>query len=69
MSKEKIRDLSTVAWLNLVLGMYNLYCFSIGHLMFNLIVGILNVGVWVFFRKPEMILLIAKENIKEEKKK
>ena len=69
MSKEKIKDLSTVAWLNLVLGMYNLYCFSIGHLMFNLIIGILNVGVWVFFRKPEMILLIEKGNIEEEKKK
>ena len=68
MSKEKIKDLSTVAWLNLVLGMYNLYCFSIRHLMFNLIIGILNVGVWVFFRKPEMILSIGKGNIEDEKK-
>ena len=55
MSKEKIKDLSAVAWLNLVLGIYNLYLFSIGHLLFNLIIGVLNVGVWVFFRKPETI--------------
>ena len=60
MSEQKIKDLSTVAWINLVLGIYNLYCFSIGHLLFNLIIGALNVGVWVFFRKPETILLFAK---------
>ena len=59
MSKNQIKDLSTVAWLNLVIGIYNIYCFSVGHLMFNLIVGILNVGVWVFFRKPETILEIT----------
>ena len=60
MSNEKIRDLSTAAWLNLVLGIYNIYCFSIGHLLFNLVIGILNIGVWVFFRKPETIVLLQK---------
>ena len=60
MSNEKIRDLSTAAWLNLVLGIYNIYCFSIGHLLFNLVIGILNIGVWVFFRKPESIILLEK---------
>ena len=60
MSNEKIRELSTAAWLNLVLGIYNIYCFSIGHLLFNLVVGILNIGVWVFFRKPETIILLEK---------
>ena len=60
MSNEKIRDLSTAAWLNLVLGIYNIYCFSIGHLLFNLVIGILNIGVWVFFRKPETIVLLEK---------
>ena len=60
MSNEKIRDLSTAAWLNLVLGIYNIYCFSIGHLLFNLVIGILNIGVWVFFRKPETIILLEK---------
>ena len=60
MSNEKIRDLSTAAWLNLVLGIYNIYCFSIGHLLFNLVIGILNIGVWVFFRKPETFVLLEK---------
>ena len=60
MSNEKMKDLSTAAWLNLVLGIYNIYCFSIGHLLFNLVIGILNIGVWVFFRKPETIVLLQK---------
>ena len=60
MSNEKMKDLSTAAWLNLVLGIYNIYCFSIGHLLFNLVIGILNIGVWVFFRKPETIVLLEK---------
>ena len=60
MSNEKIKDLSTAAWLNLVLGIYNIYCFSIGHLLFNLVIGVLNIGVWVFFRKPETIILLEK---------
>ena len=60
MSNEKMKDLSTAAWLDLVLGIYNIYCFSIGHLLFNLVIGILNIGVWVFFRKPETIVLLEK---------
>ena len=38
MSKEKARDLSSVAWLNLVLGLYNIYLFTVGALIFNLII-------------------------------
>ena len=52
MSKEKAKDLSSVAWLNLVLGIYNIYLFTVGQLAFNLIVGTLNVGIWTFFRNP-----------------
>ena len=53
MSKEKAKDLSSVAWLNLVLGIYNIYLFTVGQLAFNLIIGTLNVGIWTFFRNPE----------------
>ena len=67
MSKEKANDLSTVAWLNLVLGIYNIYLFSIGNLMFNLIIGTLNIGVWVFFRKPETILSLNKNRSNKNK--
>ena len=67
MSKEKSKDLSAVVWLNLVLGIYNIYLFSIGSLMFNFVIGTLNIGVWAFFRKPETILLLnrKKSNQKE----
>ena len=65
MSNEKMKDLSTVAWLNLILGIYNLYCFTLGYLWFNLIIGVLNVGVWVFFRKPESLLVISEINRKQ----
>tara|TARA_B100000131_G_scaffold236511_1_gene228537 strand:+ start:1015 stop:1215 length:201 start_codon:yes stop_codon:yes gene_type:complete len=66
MSKEKSKDLSAVAWLNLVLGIYNIYLFSIGNLMFNLVIGTLNVGVWAFFRKPETILLFSRKKSNEK---
>ena len=56
MSKEKANDLSSIAWLNLILGLYNIYLFTVGHLLFNFIIGSLNIGVWVFFRKPETLV-------------
>ena len=67
MSNEKIKDLSTVVWINLILGLYNLYCFSVGHMIFNLIVGALNVGVWVFFRKPQTVALLSGSKSYKEK--
>ena len=42
-----------VVLLNLVIGFYNLYLYSIGDNLFNLIIGALNIGVWVFFSKWE----------------
>ena len=68
MSKEKAKDLSSVAWLNLVLGVYNIYLFTVGQLAFNLIVGTLNVGIWTFFRNPETLVHIA-SNFKQTGKK
>ena len=67
MSKEKAKDLSAVAWLNLVFGVYNIYLFSIGGLTFNLVIGILNVGVWSFFRKPETVLFLNKEKSNKDR--
>ena len=68
MSKEKANDLSSVAWLNLVLGLYNIYLFTVGHLLFNFIVGSLNIGVWVFFRKPETLISLSGNNGGKKKK-
>ena len=35
---------------NLIIGIYNLYLFSIGNNLFNLVIGSMNIGVWTFFR-------------------
>ena len=67
MSKEKAKDLSTVSWLNLILGIYNIYLFTMGNLLFNLIIGSLNIGVWVFFRNPKTVLSLI--NNKSSSKK
>ena len=67
MSKEKANDLSSIAWLNLVLGLYNIYLFTVGHLLFNFIIGSLNVGVWVFFRKPETLISLNENDVEKKK--
>ena len=51
MTKEKREVLIAAAWLNLVIGIYNLYLYTQGEWWFNLLVGSLNIGVWVFYRK------------------
>ena len=49
-SKKK-EILSLILKFNLIIGLYNLYLFSIGDAVFNLIVGCMNIGVWTFFRE------------------
>jgi len=44
--------LKLIIWINLFIGFYNIYLWSIGgSILFNLVVGSLNIGVWVFFRR------------------
>mgnify|MGYP006082521717 CR=1 FL=1 len=50
MNKNKKEIIKLILKLNLILGIYNLFLFSQGDLIFNLIIGSLNVGIWVFFR-------------------
>ena len=40
-----------IVWINLFIGLYNLWLYSMEWNLFNLIIGSLNVGVWVFFRR------------------
>ncbi len=48
---EKKRDIfKIIIWFNLVIGLYNMYLYSLEWNLFNLIVGSLNIGVWVFNR-------------------
>ena len=42
--------LRLVIWFNLFIGIYNLYIFNDMSSLFHLVLGSLNIGVWVFFR-------------------
>jgi len=44
-------DMKIIVWINWLIGFYNLYLYSIGDNLFNIIVGALSIGVWVFFRR------------------
>ena len=48
--EETIEGRKDAAWLNLFIGFYNIYLYSIEWNLFNIIIGSLNIGVWVFFR-------------------
>ena len=52
--KEKIEGRKYAAWLNLFIGLYNIYLFSMDYNIFNIIIGSLNVGVWVFYRNGKL---------------
>ena len=47
-------DKKIIVWLNLFIGIYNMYLWGIGGDWFwNLTIGILNIGIWVFNREIE----------------
>ena len=58
--KEKKEMLKFIILLNLVIGFYNLYLFAYSNLLINLIIGSMNIGVWVFFRDMKLISIILK---------
>jgi len=60
MSKKKKESIQLALKLNLILGCYNIYLFSLDNMLFNLIVGSTNIGVWVFFRDMKLIPVIIK---------
>ena len=51
MSEDKRQYLKWILWLNLALGLQNLYFYVNSDSLFNLAIGALNIGVWVFYRK------------------
>ncbi len=51
MTKEKRENIRASAWLNLFVGLYNMYLYSQGDWWFNFIIGSLCIGAWVFFKK------------------
>ena len=52
--EERIEGRKYAAWLNLFIGLYNMYLWGIEGNIFNITVGILNIGVWAFFRKGKL---------------
>jgi|TARA_B100000959_G_C14883859_1_gene583738 hypothetical protein len=62
MDKNKKEIIKLILTLNLLLGIFNLYLFSQNYLLFNLVVGSANVGVWVFFRDLKLIPILMKYN-------
>ena len=62
--KEKKEMLKFIITLNLIIGFYNLYLFAYSSLLLNLIIGSMNIGVWVFFRDMKLISIILKHKQK-----
>jgi len=48
---EKIEIMKMTIWFNLFIGIYNLYVFNEMNSIFHLVLGSVNIGVWVFFRE------------------
>ena len=48
---ERIEILKLTIWFNLFIGIYNLYIFNEINSLFHLVLGSVNIAVWVFFRE------------------
>ena len=48
---ERIEVLKLTIWFNLFIGIYNLYIFNEMNSLFHLVLGSVNIAVWVFFRE------------------
>ena len=50
-NEENKNLFKTTLWINFLIGVYNIYLYAQGGWWFNMFIGCLNIGVWVFFRK------------------
>ena len=48
---DRIEMLKLTIWFNLFIGIYNLYIFNEINSLFHLVLGSMNIAVWVFFRE------------------
>ena len=48
---DRIELLKLTIWFNLFIGLYNLYIFNEMNSLFHLVLGSVNIAVWVFFRE------------------
>ena len=61
MSNHKKQQIKNILLLNLVMGIYNILSFSMYGSWSALIIGIVNIGVWVFLRDMKLIPIIIKK--------
>jgi len=57
MKNNKKEIIKLIIKLNLILGMYNLFLYAQSHMLFNLLIGSVNIGVWVFYKDIKNIIL------------
>ena len=48
---DRTEILKLAIWFNLFIGIYNLYVFNEMNSLFHLVLGSVNIAVWVFFRE------------------
>ena len=58
---ERTDMLKFTIYLNLFLGIYNLYLFYYSSYLLNLVIGFLNIGVWIFFRDMKIVHFLLKK--------
>ena len=56
---EKVQNIKQIIWFNLFIGIYNLYMFNELNSIFHLVLGSMNIGVWVFYREKYLNLSLA----------
>ena len=61
-------NLKITIWFNLFIGLYNIYMFNELDSIFHLVLGSLNIGVWVFFREKLISSNVKIEVNKSSKK-
>ena len=67
---DRIELLKLTIWFNLFIGIYNLYIFNEMNSLFHLVLGSVNIAVWVFFRERYLNFSFAslfKQNSKDSK--
>jgi len=60
MSINKKNQLKNILLLNLLIGIHNIINFSINGYWSALVIGIVNIGVWVMLRDMKIIPLLIK---------
>ena len=60
MSLEKKKQFKNILLLNLIIGIHNIINFSINGYWTALVIGVINVGVWVILRDMKLIPVLIK---------